>query len=160
MRFFFLTLLLSLSVNAKDVIFKADYPTGPENKLTPGSLCDRPDQYRYPEHIAYCNRDVDSHLKKEVFEEYRQDGYRLDPKDRANYKIDHLIPLCAGGSNHENNLWPQHVSIFTQTDPLEGLGCEKLKKGRIKQAQLIKLILEAKKDLHLVKKNLIYLSNL
>jgi hypothetical protein len=160
MRFLFLTLLVSLSVNAKDVIFKAEYPMGPESELTPGSLCDRPDQYRYPEHIAYCNRDVDSHLKKEIFEDYRQEGYRLDPKDRPNYKIDHLIPLCAGGSNHEDNLWPQHVTIYTQTDPLESIGCEKLKAGRIKQAELIRLILEAKKNLNLVKKTLLLLTNL
>lgn len=160
MKFLFLTLLLSISAQATDVIFKAEFPTGPDSELTPGSLCDRPDQYRYPERIAYCSRDVDGQLKKEVFEEYRQGGFRLDPKDRSNYKIDHLIPLCAGGSNHEDNLWPQHVTIYSQTDSLESIGCEKLKTGRIKQAELIRLILEAKKNLALVKKTFLQLSNL
>jgi len=144
-----LGLLITLSAFAGSS-FKAEFPIGPESTLTPGSLCDRPDAYRYPERIPYCNRDVDSSLKNDVFREYRDDGYKLNPKDRQKYKIDHLIPLCAGGSNNEDNLWPQHVSIYTQTDPLEGIGCEKLKEGLIKQAELIKLILSAKKDLNLV----------
>lgn len=144
-----LGLLITISSFAGST-FKAEFPTGPESTLTPGSLCDRPDAYRYPERIPYCNRDVDSSLKNDVFREYRDDGYRLNPKDRQKYKIDHLIPLCAGGSNEEDNLWPQHVSIYTLTDPLEGVGCDKLKEGLIKQTELIKLILSAKKDLNLV----------
>lgn len=140
--------------------YKAEFPSGPSNELTPGSLCDRPDSYRYPERIPYCNRDVDSSLKNDVFKEYRDDGYRLNPKDRQNYKIDHLIPLCAGGSNQEDNLWPQHVSIYTLTDPMEGIGCEKLKSGLIKQAELVKLILAAKKDLTLVPDTLKRLNSL
>ena len=160
MKFFFFTLFLSLSVEAKEIVFKGEYPSGPDTELTPGSVCDRPNEYRYPERIAYCSRNVDSHLKRDVFQEYREGGYRLNPKDRDDYKIDHLIPLCAGGSNNEDNLWPQHVSIYTQTDPLESIGCEKLKQGRIKQAHLISLILAAKKNLQLVQKTLQDLSKL
>jgi hypothetical protein len=140
--------------------YKAEYPKGPETQLTPGSYCDRPDTYRYPERIAYCNRDVDPQLKADVFKEYRNQGYRLDLKHRNDYKIDHLIPLCAGGSNHEDNLWPQHVSIYTLTDPLESVGCEKLKAGKIKQVDLVALIISAKKDLSLVKKTLGILNGL
>jgi hypothetical protein len=159
MKLFILGLLVTLNAFGINS-YKAEFPIGPDKELTPGSLCDRPDAYRYPERIPYCNRDVDSSLKNDVFKEYREDGFKLDPKDRQNYKIDHLIPLCAGGSNNENNLWPQHVSIYTQTDPLEGVGCEKLKQGLIKQAELIKLILSAKKDLGLVSENLKKLNSL
>lgn len=159
MKFYLLAFLISFSVLA-DEIFKAEFPSGPETELTPGSLCDRPTAYRYAEKIPYCNRNVDGHLKADVFREYRLEGYRLNPKERANYKIDHLIPLCAGGSNNEDNLWPQHVSIYTQTDPLEGIGCEKLKEGRITQAELVRMILEAKKDLSLVRKTLNHLTHL
>lgn len=140
--------------------FKGEYPKGPESSLTPGRLCERPDAYRYPERIAYCNRDVDPMLKDDVFREYRNEGYRLNPKERGRYKIDHLIPLCAGGSNDEDNLWPQHESLYLQTDQLESLGCEKLKLAKIKQADLVKLIIAAKKDTSLVQKTLSYLMRL
>lgn len=160
MKFIFLSLLISFSAISGGVVFKAEFPKGPDVSLTPGKLCDRPDTYRYPERIAYCNRDVDPTLKDDVFREYREQGFRLDPKNRGNYKIDHLIPLCAGGSNDETNLWPQHVTIYTQTDPLESLGCEKLKLGKIKQAQLVQMILSAKRDLTLVPRTLTFLTNL
>ncbi len=158
MKMFLLLITLSTSLFAD--AYKAEFPKGPESDLTPGSLCDRPDEYRYSERVPYCERDVDSSLKADVFKEYRNEGYRLDPKKRQDYKIDHLIPLCAGGSNREDNLWPQHVTIYTQTDPLESVGCEKLKAGKIKQAVLVKMILEAKKDLSLVPKTLTHLTNL
>jgi hypothetical protein len=159
MKFFFLSLLISFSA-VSGVIYKAEFPKGPETDLTPGKLCDRPDAYRYEERIPYCNRDVDRTLKDDVFREYRESGYRLNPKERQNYKIDHLIPLCAGGSNSEDNLWPQHITIYSQTDPLESIGCEKLKIGKIKQAKLVEMILAAKRDLTLVPKTITYLNNL
>jgi hypothetical protein len=159
MHFLLLSLLMTFSALAERQ-YKAEFPTGPETELTPGSLCDRPDEFRYPERIAYCKRSVDSHLKQDVFEEYRENGYELDPKERQLYKIDHLIPLCAGGSNREDNLWPQHESIYSKTDPLESLGCEKLKLGKIRQEKLVKLIISAKKNLSLVPETLQLLKSL
>lgn len=159
MKYLFLILLLTTQVlAAREYI--AEYPKGPDSELTPGSLCDRPDAYRYAERIPYCNRDVDPTLKADVFREYREEGYRLNPKQRDDYKIDHLIPLCAGGSNKESNLWPQHISIYTQTDPLESLGCEKLRAGKIKHRHLVQLILSAKRNTSLVPSTLKYLSGL
>jgi hypothetical protein len=156
----FLLALVLLSSTAFAGVTKGEFPKGPDAKLTPGKLCERPDAHRYPEQIAYCNRDVTPATKEDVFREYRLEGYVLPQKQRSIYKIDHLIPLCAGGSNDEANLWPQHESIYTLTDPLESIGCEKLKDAKIKQADLIKMILAAKKDLSLVSKTLSYLSNL
>jgi hypothetical protein len=152
--------LLGLSFSVFSANYADDFPMGPVIELTPGSLCTRPTEYRYAERIPYCERNVDTHQKEGIFKEYRQLGYRLNPKDRKDYKIDHLIPLCAGGSNREDNLWPQHVSIYTQTDPLEGIGCEKLKSGRIKQSELVELILAAKKNLRLVPDTLSYLTRI
>lgn len=150
----FLVLLMMFSQTLLSYPFIAEYPQGPDAVLTPGSLCDRPDEYRYRERIPYCSRDVDTRIKEDVFREYRQNGFRLDPRKRRDYKVDHLIPLCAGGSNRENNLWPQHVSIYTKTDPLESIGCEKLKAGRIKQQKLVQMILDAKRNLRLVPQTL------
>jgi hypothetical protein len=160
MKFLIIALLVISTTVSATSKFKAEYPLGPDITLTPGSLCDQPDSYRYPERIAYCNRVVDYVLKEDVFREYRHNGYRLEIADRGDYKIDHLIPLCAGGSNRETNLWPQHVTIFKITDPMESLGCEKLKLAKIKQLQLVKLIIAAKRDLRLVAPTMNYLNSL
>lgn len=160
MKFIILSFLIVSQFAVANVGLKAEFPKGPEAEVTPGSLCDRPDSYRYQEKIPYCNRDVDGQLKRDVFQEYRELGYRLNPKQRADYKIDHLIPLCAGGSNNEDNLWPQHKSVYELTDPLEFVGCNKLKEGKIKQALLVKKILAAKHNLSLVPETLEYLENL
>jgi hypothetical protein len=135
----FLSLLMITSM-----ALAAEYPTAPIEEVTPGDLCDRPDAFRYPENIPYCSRDVDFHTREEVFQTYRRRGFRLTIQNRQDYKIDHLIPLCAGGSNAEENLWPQHVSLFTVTDPIERVGCLKLRDGKIRQRQLIRLIKKAK----------------
>lgn len=159
MKILFLGLLLTTGLFA-GVIYRADFPMGPDASVTPGSLCSSPNAYRYPEHIPYCNRNVSGDLKDDVFREYRELGYRLDPKQRKQYKIDHLIPLCAGGSNRQENLWPQHESIYALTDPLEPLACDKLKAGVIKQAELVQLIRQAKFDTRLVPKVMQYLRSL
>lgn len=123
------------------------YPLNPDPGLTPGSLCTEPDSYRHPEQIPYCERNVNSFLKESIFIAYKRDlGYRLTG-DRNLYKIDHLIPLCAGGSNNRDNLWPQHVKLSTITDQIESVGCEKLSKEKITQKALIELVIRAKMDL-------------
>lgn len=124
-----------------------EFPMGPIAKLTPGELCDRPARYRYPENIAYCERDVSTEQGKEIFANYRKLGFRLNPNQRSSYKIDHYIPLCAGGSNNNENLWPQHMTIYPITDSLEKLGCDKMALGKITQAKFVTLIKRVKNDL-------------
>lgn len=138
----------------------AEYPKAPEAVLTPGSLCSNPDQYRYSEKIAYCKRDVNGNLKQHIFEDYRKMGYHLPTSKRSDYKIDHFIPLCAGGSNREDNLWPQHFSVFKITDPLELIGCQKLKEGKLTQNELVKRIILAKNNLSKAPQVLQYLKSL
>lgn len=136
------------------------YPLGPDPVLTPGSLCDTPETLRYQEQIAYCGRYVDTFLKETIFITYRKKlGYSLSG-DRYDYKVDHFIPLCAGGSNYQDNLWPQHLSISEITDPIEATGCEKLKKGFIGQRELIQLIMTAKRNLNEAPRVLRYLKSL
>jgi hypothetical protein len=131
-------------------VSRKTYPMGPDMRLTPGSLCDRPSERRYPEQIAYCEREVSSETKDYVFREYkRQLGYELGDR-HVNFKVDHFIPLCAGGSNKEDNLWPQNVVIYTKTDPMEELACKKLSLGKIKQSEVVVLIKAAKRNLSLV----------
>lgn len=136
------------------------YPMSPDPKLTPGALCDTPDRYRHPEQIPYCERNVNSFTKEIIFSNYRRIlGYRLN-SDRSNFKVDHFIPLCFGGSNNEENLWPQHISISAITDPIEAIGCEKLGQGKIKQKELIDLIVKVKHDLSKAPKAFKYLKSL
>lgn len=126
----------------------APYPMGPDRNVTPGSLCAHPDSYRYPEKIPYCERDVDTELKKEIFQEYIHDlGFSIDMSKRNQFKIDHLIPLCAGGSNNRDNLWPQHSTVYQQTDEMEMVACEKMAEGKVTQRKAVDMILEAKHDL-------------
>lgn len=124
------------------------YPNGPNAKMTPGSTCQHASRYRYPERIAYCERNVDTSLKREVIRDYDQKlGYKIQTMDRQAFKIDHYIPLCMGGSNSRDNLWPQHRSVYEITDPLEQLLCEKMAAGVLRQADAMDLIRKAKNNL-------------
>jgi hypothetical protein len=124
------------------------FPKGPAPSLTPGSLCVKPTAKRYAEGILYCERHVDSELKRDIMENYdRQLGYRVRQMDRGLFKIDHFIPLCMGGSNNADNLWPQHESVYTLTDQLEAEACNKMAQGKLRQATAVALIREAKLDL-------------
>ncbi|MGZ3743061.1 MAG: hypothetical protein ACXWRE_11565 [Pseudobdellovibrionaceae bacterium] len=124
-----------------------DFPKGPDEVLTPGAACDHADSYRYPERIAYCNRNVSTDLKKEIFVNYDQLGYRTMQMQRADFKIDHYIPLCMGGGNDIKNLWPQHKSVYAVTDPLEPLLCDKMAEGKLTQKKAIEYITYGKNHL-------------
>jgi len=125
----------------------AKFPSGPDANLTPGALCEVPDSYRYPEKVPYCERNVDSSLKRALFGKYDQLGFRTREMPRGDFKIDHYIPLCMGGSNSEKNLWPQHKSIYNITDPLEPVLCEKMAAGRLLQKKAVEYITYAKNHL-------------
>ena len=123
------------------------FPEHPEASVTPGSLCEKSDTYRYPEHVKYCDRDVDPALKAEIFVEYDKNfNFETTQMQRMAFKIDHLIPLCLGGSNNKNNLWPQHKSIYEHTDPLEPFLCQVLAAGKIKQSEAVEILLEIKQS--------------
>lgn len=143
--------LLSLSILAFDITWAEDFPTSPSNQLTPGRLCTRPDSFRYAEKIPYCDRNVSPETKLKIMAEYDQTlGFRILQMPREQFKIDHFIPLCAGGSNDRVNLWPQHESVYTVTDVLEEMICLKMQKGRLLQKDAVQLIIHAKTNLDLV----------
>lgn len=126
----------------------ASFPENPDYRTTPGSLCTTPDAHRYPEGIPYCSRNVETQTKQEVIRIYEEKlGFEIYRYGRNHFKIDHLIPLCAGGSNRIDNLWPQHETVYRITDPIEFMLCEKMKVGRLSQKDAVHLILEVKHDL-------------
>lgn len=152
--------LLALTLSSS-ALANAPFPSEPDSTLTPGSLCDRPDAKRYPERIPYCSRGVGGALKREVMQTYdARLGYRITSMNRSEFKIDHYIPLCMGGSNHSNNLWPQHSSVYAITDPLEQLACMKMAEGKLLQAKAVELIKEAKGDLAAASRITAYLNSL
>lgn len=140
--------------------FAQEYPLGPDHRLTPGMLCELRVVFRYAERIPYCEREVAPEEKEIIFDQYRKLGYRLNPNARRNYKIDHYIPLCAGGSNSHLNLWPQHVSIYQVTDSIEFKVCEKMKDGKLAQKDAVSLIMTVKLDLSRAHEVNRYLDNL
>jgi hypothetical protein len=137
------------------------YPTKPDPTMTPGQLCQFATRLRYPEHIKYCDRDVDPQTKWQVIKAYvAKFGYNINSSNRMSFKIDHYIPLCMGGSNDVSNLWPQHMSVYQQTDPLEPLMCEKMASGRLKQAEAVELIKKGKNDFSQIRGIISYLNGL
>ena len=80
--------------------------------------------------------------------------------NRGEFKIDHLIPLCAGGANTESNLWPQHKSVYKHTDPLELEVFNLIGKAKIKQSEAIRVIKECKLNLDRCAELLDYLKRL
>ena len=123
------------------------FPHKPHREMTPGSLCEQASSTRYPEHIRYCERNVEGETKAQIFVSYdREFGYETTKMQRGAFKIDHLIPLCMGGSNEVSNLWPQHTTIYENTDPLEPFLCDLMAGGRIKQTEAVHLILTIKES--------------
>lgn len=143
------SLTLSLLIVLSSAVFAdQNFPRTPDLQETPGKLCSSPDAVRYPEKIPYCNRAVDVYMKQDVINKYDQDlGYNIRSMNRGDFKIDHLIPLCAGGANHQDNLWPQHKSVYKITDPVEPLICQKMQEGKLSQADAVKMVIFAKTHL-------------
>lgn len=143
--------LATLLASTQFVFAFGSFPMRPDPSLTPGRLCEHADEYRYPEKIKYCERAVTTYTKVRIIQTYdARFGYGISHQNRQDFKIDHYIPLCMGGANEVQNLWPQHKSIYKHTDPLEQLLCEKMKNGRLKQSVAIELIQRAKNDLSTV----------
>ncbi|MBC7370319.1 MAG: hypothetical protein H7326_02070 [Bdellovibrionaceae bacterium] len=145
-------LVFAFALNTFAYSQNGQFPQGPDATLTPGELCQHADSYRYPEKVAYCERDVSSDTKRGLFVKYDQLGFRTREMNRGSFKIDHYIPLCMGGSNSEKNLWPQYVTVYNITDPMEPLLCEKMASGRLTQQKAVEYIKYGKAHLDEVSK--------
>ena len=115
------------------------YPKTPNINIAPGQICTTEDKdfdrFRYSERIPYCKRNVSTSRKNKICAKY-------GVNDRAGYTIDHIIPLSAGGSNHDKNLWCQSRSIYT--GHIERWMYDKLNRGEMTQAEAVRYILAHK----------------
>ena len=68
----------------------------PDPKLTPGKI---------------ARRDKDQHGVSIAMEHKVFARYRIPWSRRAEFKIDHLIPLELGGADNVENLWPQNRRV-------------------------------------------------
>ncbi|MFZ3228918.1 MAG: hypothetical protein WA160_01845 [Pseudobdellovibrio sp.] len=114
--------------------------TMPNTQLTPGVLCTPSDSdfkgYDYPSKVARCNRNIGNPEKAEVAKNYGN----IPASEWVNYEFDHYIPLCAGGSNNIQNLWPQPIAEAKQKDVIEVQVCTALKAGTMTQDQALQKI--------------------
>lgn len=114
----------------------------PDAAYTPGHLCTAGDanfkEYRYAEHIPYCNRVVTHAMKLEI-----SAHYGIAQADWPSYEFDHLIPLAAGGDSSIDNLWPQprgNPDGSDGKDRLENSLYLQMKAGTITQAEAVRQI--------------------
>lgn len=113
--------------------------TRPDPAYTPGKLCttDDPDfkEFRYPEHIPYCQRHVTRDMKLQVAAHYG-----IAESDWRSYEFDHLIPLGIGGNSRIENLWPQPrgTNESDGKDVLESRLFQQLRDGTITQAEAVR----------------------
>jgi hypothetical protein len=83
---------------------------------------------------SQAHRAVPAAVKRRVYAEYG-----VDPKNHQPGEIDHLYPLCAGGSNDITNLWFQPATNFWngkdyghhEKDDLEAWVCQQIKAKRL-----------------------------
>lgn len=119
------------------------FPYVPDSSMTTGAFCDRQDPdylgEAYPEKIAKCARDVIYQTKQKIY-----NLYNVRSQCQKNYTIDHFIPLSLGGNNANENLWPEHKSIKALRQNLELDLFQKLRDGKISQAEAIRQIRHAK----------------
>jgi hypothetical protein len=109
----FISIVLIGNVRAEDALL-------PNPKLTPGRVA-RGDEDR---------RGVTPQMERKLFARYRLPWSR-----RAQFKIDHLIPLELGGADSIDNLWPQSLRTRPYGPDRKELLTEVLQ-GRIAKGQI------------------------
>src|SRR5438067_9871680 len=120
MRARFLTIAAFIIVAALAPAFAEELPIEPDPALTPGAVAstDPDDVCGVINGLTYSkrHRQTPASLKREVYAAYQID------RDGRDFEMDHRVPLCIGGADVRENLWPQfgweHPSYYDK-DRLE-----------------------------------------
>lgn len=140
MKRIFANIFFSVSLFGATAFQPAWAVTAPDPDLTPGQLCTSQDPnfmgYYYSEHIARCNRNVGTAEKLKVAAAYGN----IPQAEWHNYEFDHLLPLCAGGSDDIKNLWPQPIDEAHLKDKIEDQVCLGMSAGTMTQAEAVQKI--------------------
>jgi len=120
-----LPLIIALSVTVFWTVSSAAQPgVLPNPKLTPG-------------HVAAGDKDrqgVTAAMEQKVFARYK-----LPWSLRAEFKIDHLIPVELGGADTIDNLWPQRIRMrpygADRKELLAEVLSERIRSGQLTLAQ-------------------------
>lgn len=139
-----LIFLMSFQVVLAEPIFPI--PINPDEQITPGDFCATEDsdflEYRYPEKLAYCKRNVSKGDKNAIY-----NAYGVDLKCKHRYTIDHFVPLSIGGNNNHKNLWPEHVLVKETRAHLENELFQKVRDGEMKSEDAVKILIREKTQL-------------
>lgn len=136
-KLFTLALVFYCSISYSGPLMPVSQPV---LKFTPGVLCSQSDrdfsEIVYPEKISRCQRNIGDEEKTAVAANYGN----IPRSEWNNYEFDHLFPVCAGGSNSPENLWPQPLTEAKKKDILEVDICLAMKAGTLKQSEAVKKI--------------------
>jgi len=87
----------------------ADSDSLPNKTITPGGVLKSATLKKIcTPNYSKTVKNVPESMKKRVFK-----AYGITNPAKGEYEIDHLVPLCIGGSNEFKNLWPQHYDKGT-----------------------------------------------
>jgi hypothetical protein len=87
----------------------------PDARLTPGAVLSVTAAQVSVAGYSSKVRNVPASEKRAVYAEY----HLAYPQKAGAYECDHFIPLCLGGSNSTQNLWPEPAPQFHWKDGLE-----------------------------------------
>jgi hypothetical protein len=76
--------------------------------------------------------------------DFIESRYDLDYSERSRFTIDHIIPLSLGGSNSEDNLWPEPRYVKACRNNLEIDMYNDLKYGRKTRAEAVAFLVDIK----------------
>jgi hypothetical protein len=98
-------LLLSGPVGAQTVVPDPTITPGAVRTIDVGEICSSGTRQ-----LRHWGRARDDRIMSE---------YGLSPGPHPDWEIDHLIPLCLGGSDEDRNLWPQPRRSIERDWPAE-----------------------------------------
>jgi hypothetical protein len=105
-------------------------------RIAPGSLCteDDPDfqEYRYPEQISYCRRNLSSARKEAI-----KRKFGIPREDWSLYQIDHVYSLWVGADNSDRNLMPITVPQHEWKNQMEAVIRPLVVSGEMTQSEAL-----------------------